>query len=136
MRRISLKLNMYLFLGLCLGWVGYCQTLNIDRLKANYLVAFTEFARWDGKLETANMTIGFFGSKELARDLRSITHNKFKGRPIKILKMKKGETDRLYYIDIIFASSGSTKQWYAIKERCKEYNRLVIGEQSEFIEEG
>jgi hypothetical protein len=54
---------------------------------------------------------------------------------IKILKLKSGEADRLHYIDIIFVSVDYAKQWHAIKDSCKEYKILVIGEHSRFIEE-
>jgi len=135
MRRLLFKFLAFVFLGLSLGGSAFCQTLNIDRLKANYLIAFTEFARWDGKSETENVTIAFFGSKELARELRAITHNKIEGRSINILRLENGETDRLHNIDIIFVSAGYAKQWRAIKEHCKEYKILVVGEHSRFIEE-
>lgn len=135
MRKLLFKFLAFFLLGFSLGASAFCQTLNIHRLKANYLIAFTEFVRWGDKLETENVTIAFFGSKELARELRSITHNKTEGRPIKILKLENIETDRLHYIDIIFVSAGYAKQWRAIKEHCKEYKILVVGEHSRFIEE-
>ena len=54
---------------------------------------------------------------------------------IRILKLESGEADRLHYIDIIFVSVDYAKQWHAIKDSCKEYKILVIGEHSRFIEE-
>lgn len=136
MRRHTLKFLTCVLLGAALGWSGFGQTLNLDRLKANYLIAFTEFVRWDGKLETDKVTIGILGSKELARELLAITHSKSQGRSVEILKLKDGETNSLQYVDIIFVGAGYAKQWSTIKEDCKEHSILVVGEQSRFIEEG
>ena len=125
-----------IFISLWLGGLGFGQTLQIDRLKANYLIAFVDFARWDGQLKTEIATIGILGSKDLARELLKITHSKTEGRELKVLQLKEGETEGLNRVDILFVGSGYEKQWKLIKEHCKDHSLLLVGEQREFIEEG
>lgn len=135
MRSLASKVLIAFSLSLWLGWPSFAQTLQIDRLKANYLIAFVDFARWEGELKIDVATIGILGSKDLARELRKITHSKTEGRKIKILKLESGETERLSQVDILFVGSGYEKQWHLIKARCKEHAMLLVGEQRGFLEE-
>ena len=123
---------------LCLFVCGeaWAQTLRIDRLKAQYLVAFMDFARWDSGSKTETATIGILGSKDFARELRKITHAKTEGRSIKVLKLEDGETHRLERIDILFVGAGFERQWAKISDHCKRYDILLVGERSRFLDDG
>lgn len=136
MRLQSNKALFAFLLSLWLGWTSFGQTLQVDRLKANYLIAFVDFARWEGELKSKTATIGVIGNKDLAQELRKITRNKSEGRKLNILSLKANETDRLAEVDILFIGSKPRKQRQRIMDNCKNHTLLMVGEQKSFIAKG
>ena len=112
------------------------QTLQIDRLKAQYLVAFMDFARWDEEAKSERATIGVLANKDFAHQLSKITQEKTEGRFLEVLQLEDGETERLDRIDILFVGAGFEKQWTKIKDHCKRYDILLVGERSRFLDDG
>ncbi len=112
------------------------QTLQINELKANYLVGFSNFARWDGTLNTEEVSIGVLGSKELINHLNQIAKKKTDGRSLNVLQLQPGDYDILNKVNILYVAPGYKNDWPKLFEECRDQGVLLVGEQNGFIQSG
>jgi len=112
------------------------QTLQIDRLKANYLVNFADFVRWNGQTKTDGVTIGVLNDDDLEWELKKILNEASGSRVIKVIGLDGPEKAQLENIDILFAGAGRGNAWSSLKEHCSGMNILLVGEDRDFLKDG
>lgn len=112
------------------------QTLQIDRLKANYLVNFADFVRWNGQAKTDRITIGILNDEDLSWELKKISHETHGERLLNIIELDGSENAQLENIDILFVGMGRDNAWKSLKERCQGKNILLVGEDRDFLNDG
>ncbi len=112
------------------------QTLQIDRLKANYLINFADFVLWNGQSKANGITIGVLNNPDLELELEKISNVSKGKRPLEIVRLDGTESKALEDLDILFAGNGRDKDWKSLRDRCKGLTILLVGEDRDFIKDG
>ena len=134
-RSILVRVMVVLALS-CLSHNSFGQTLQIDRLKANYLVGFIDFTQWDSSSGPDPTTIAVISDRDLYNELARIAANLPNGREVEIIHLKAGDSPPIEKIDILFVEKGQDTYWQTIKGRCMEAGILLVGEENRFMEDG
>ncbi len=134
---LTLSLRVATVLALCcLSSQSMGQVLQIDRLKANYLVGFIDFARWESDSFSNPTTIAVLSDNDLYRELRRIARVPANGRELEIIHLKPGTRPPVDRIDILFVEKSQHAHWQTIKGHCMEAGILLVGEVNGFMEDG
>ncbi len=130
--------RLFLFTLAPLAFCGHLggQILQLDRLKAHYLVNFADFVRWNGQTKNDGVTIGVFNDDDLEWELRKLTNEMSDGRAINVIGINGTGKAQLENIDILFAGAGRAKAWRSLKEHCNGLNILLVGEDRNFLKNG
>lgn len=112
------------------------QTLQVDRLKANYLVNFADFVLWNGNEKTELITIAILENDELEFELEKISKQPHANREFNVVSLDGLNENTLEQVDIIFAGAGREKIWKTLKERCNGKNILLVGDDRDFLDDG
>jgi hypothetical protein len=112
------------------------QTLQIDRLKANYLVNFADFVLWHGQAKTNGITIGVLNDPDLELELEKISNASKEDRPLRVVSLDGTESEALEHLDILFAGNGREKVWKSMRDHCEGLTILLVGEDRDFLKDG
>lgn len=112
------------------------QTLQIDRLKANYILNFIDFARWEKPLKAGEITIGAICKKDLVIELKRISNGSRGGPVVNIVPLEGSKNIPLDEIDLLFIGAGNTGLLESLKEDWDNLSILLVGEDEHFLEEG
>lgn len=121
------------FAGLAL-WPVQAQTLQVDEIKANYIEGFMDFVRWNGEINQREAVIGVIGSRELVNHLERIAQDKRRGRALRVVRLRPG--DSFDQLDIVVVGAGLRHFWPTIFEKAKAAQTLLIGEEEGFVRSG
>ena len=133
----TLFLRVAMVLALCgLSSQSIGQILQVDRLKASYLVGFIDFARWESESASNSTTIAVLSDQDLYRELRRIARDQLSSRKLEIIHLKPGTQPPVERFDILFVEKGQDDHWEKIKGHCMEAGILLVGEVNRFMEDG
>lgn len=110
------------------------QTLQIDRLKANYIAGFIDFTDWERRAPSETISIGVIGSPELVSELQRIASHREGEQPLCIAALQPG--DPWPDVEVVFVAAGHRKLWPEMAERARQKGALLIGEERGFLKAG
>lgn len=112
----------------------YADKAPIDTLRANYLVRFFDFIRWERPLSTPN-SIGVIGSKKVAQELRRLIEAKdSKSRSIRVVDLHPQQ--ELEGIDLIYVGLGQRGHWDKILSESKAKSIVTVSDELGFLKSG
>jgi len=117
----------------CLAFESFGQVLQIDRLKANYLIGFLDFAKWKSEPASKAKTIAVLSDPDLYQDLRRISENRANGRELEIIQLNPETPTPFDKIDVLFVDKSQDAHWQTIS---MEAGILLVGEESRFLQDG
>ncbi len=124
---------------LALSWTvseSHGQTLQIDKLKANYLVGFLDYARWQGQLKNDSATIAVIGDADLLVELEARVASLAGARTVTIERIELGASVNWDTVDIVFVGGGRSATWEGVKDECLGRAILLVGDGNDFLQQG
>jgi hypothetical protein len=112
------------------------QILNEENLKANYLLGFPRFVRWETPPEPP-VTIGLVGAESLGDRLEELLARRLdEGKPVdfEIRLLRPGES--LEGVEILYLSPSHREHWAPWIERAEGRAVLIVGQGEGFLEAG
>ncbi|MBC2608173.1 YfiR family protein [Pelagicoccus albus] len=110
------------------------QSLQDDTIRANYLIRFVDFIRWERPLNEP-VSIGVMGSPSLLRELNSIAAEKQKsGREFRISEFTVEKDESTY--DLIYVASGRKQVWQEIISRAQASSVVSVSDEAGFLDAG
>lgn len=110
----------------CIHFQSFGQILQIDRLKANYLVGFLDFAKWEPDLESEPKTIAVLSDADLYQELKRIAQTRTNGQELEIIRIDPEGTPPIDKIDVLSVEKSQDDHWQTIKGRCMEAGILLV----------
>lgn len=112
----------------------YSQTFQDDSLRANYLINFLDFVRWDEK-QNDETVIGVIGSPQVLAQLKLVAEAKrSKGKKIRVFKISHAEP--IENCDLVYIGKDQSNSWYDIIEQSKLNSIVTVGEDEGFLDAG
>lgn len=110
------------------------QTLQDNALRANYLLGFVDFVRWETPQDEVSV-IAVLGSKALISELNAVAEKKrSQGRKFEIIELC-SETS-LDKVDLIYVGAGHRQRWLDLLESGKRKSIIMVGEEDGFLNAG
>ncbi|MDQ8179375.1 YfiR family protein [Pelagicoccus sp. SDUM812005] len=114
------------------------QSLNEDSLKANYLLRFVDFVRWE-KPKTGHSKIGVLNEPSLYRELKSIAADK--STPTRSFEIVEIDANAPYLdqakgLDMIYVGRGQKKRWSDIVTNSRQEATITVSSETGFMDSG
>ncbi|EDY80417.1 hypothetical protein VDG1235_31 [Verrucomicrobiia bacterium DG1235] len=138
---IHLKTNIIRFAGLLLlgqilGLAStlQAQVLHDDSLRANYLIRFVDFVRFERPTNEPT-TLAVLGSNGLYQELSKLAEKKkASGRDFRIIEIN--ASDSLENIDLVYVGTGYKEHWKEVIDKARVHSVVTVCDEPGFLDTG